>query len=163
MADIERLYGEYYGFIYKYLLGFCHDENLAEELTAETFFRAYINIASLRSEEKAPVWLCSIAKHLYYAHYNENRKRVGMEAAEEIADESDPAEEVANKILASQVLRQVGRLKEPYRDVFLLSVLGQRSLKDICLLYGKSESWARVTFFRAKQIVIMRMEENDEL
>ncbi len=158
MADIEKMYGEHYGFIYKYLLGFCHDENLAEELTAETFFRAYINIASLQNEEKAPVWLCSIAKNLYYAHYNENKKQVELSEAGELADSCDPEKEATTKMLAKEALVQIYRLKEPYRDVFLLSVVGQRSLKEISMLYGKSESWARVTFYRAKQKIVEKME-----
>ncbi len=158
MADIERLYGEYYSFIYKYLLGFCHDESLAEELSAETFFRAYINIASLRREEKAPVWLCSIAKHLYYAHYNQNRKQVGLSDVAELVDPLDHAERTIDTLFAKEVLLQVYKLKEPYRDVFLLSVAGQRSFKEISRLYQKSESWARVTFYRAKQMIVEKVE-----
>ena len=158
MADIERLYGEYYGFIYKYLLGFCHNESLAEELTAETFFRAYINIACLRREEKAPVWLCAIAKHLYYAHYNKSKKQMDLMDAAELADPSDHAESTLDTLFAKEVLLQVYELKEPYRDVCLLSVVGGRSFKEISRLYQKSESWARVTFYRAKQMIVEKME-----
>ena len=38
MADFEKVFQEYKGFIYKYLLKLCRDESLAEELTQETFF-----------------------------------------------------------------------------------------------------------------------------
>ncbi|MEE0967820.1 MAG: sigma factor-like helix-turn-helix DNA-binding protein, partial [Clostridia bacterium] len=48
-------------------------------------------------------------------------------------------------------------LEEPYKEVFMLSVLGGFSLKDISLVFGKSESWARVTFYRAKQKLLERM------
>ena len=50
MADLERLYHEHYGFIFKFLVSLCHDLSLAEELTQETFFRAYINLKGLRDD-----------------------------------------------------------------------------------------------------------------
>ena len=158
MADIEKLYGEYYGFVYRYLLSLCHDENLATELTAETFFRAYINLASLKSEEKAPIWLCSIAKHLYYVHYNKSKKQLGLTDVAEIADPCDLSEKVVDGVLAKEALQQVYRLKQPYRDVLLLVAVGGRSLKEVSLSYGKSESWARVTYYRAKQKIVEKME-----
>lgn len=49
-----------------------------------------------------------------------------------------------------QILQAVEQLEEPYREVFMLHVFGERKLRDIAALYGKSESWARVTYFRAK-------------
>ncbi|MGN1095608.1 MAG: RNA polymerase sigma factor, partial [Eubacteriales bacterium] len=48
-------------------------------------------------------------------------------------------------------------LEEPYKEVFMLSVFGDISMKDISKLFGKSESWARVTFYRAKQKILERM------
>jgi RNA polymerase sigma-70 factor (ECF subfamily) len=45
-------------------------------------------------------------------------------------------------------------LEEPYKEVFMLSVFGGLSLKDISAMFGKSESWARVTYYRAKQKIM---------
>ena len=56
--------------------------SLAEELTQETFFRAYMNYASLRKKDKAFVWLCQIAKNTYYAWYNEHKKTESFENTE---------------------------------------------------------------------------------
>ena len=54
------------------------------------------------------------------------------------------------------------RLKEPYREVFTLRVLGELHFRDIADLFGKSESWAKVTFYRAKDKLIEDMEEHHE-
>ena len=151
MADIEKLFNEYRGFIFKYLIRLCRNESLAEELTDETFFRAYMNIASLKDEEKAPSWLCSIAKNTYYSWYNEHKKLEGIDEAGEIDDGFDVEELFLNKELTEKILVCLHRLDEPYKEVFLLSVLGQISQRDISKIFGKSESWARVTFYRAKQ------------
>lgn len=56
--------------------------SLSEELTQETFFRAYMNFTSLKNREKASVWLCQIAKNTYYAWYNEHKKIDSLENTE---------------------------------------------------------------------------------
>ena len=68
MGDIEALYREYGKTVYFFLLSLCRNESLAEELTQETMFRAIMNIGSFRGDGKITVWLCQIAKNLYYEH-----------------------------------------------------------------------------------------------
>ncbi len=151
VADIERLYRDYYGFIFRFLISKCHNEDLAEELTQETFFRAFINIKKLRDDRKATVWLCQIAKNLLYAWYNEQGKTTPIEDAAELQSAENVAQAVENKALTEEAMRVLKTLDEPYKEVFMLSVFGQVSLKDISTAFGKSESWARVTLYRAKQ------------
>lgn len=157
VADIEQLYRDHYGFIYKFLISLCRNESVAEELTQETFFRAYINIKRLRMDNKAVVWLCQIARNLYYAWYNEQKKLLPLEDQAVHCAVSDMAETVKIKALSAQAMDCLLRLEAPYREVFELYVFGEMSLKEISQLYGKSESWARVTFYRAKQKIAERM------
>lgn len=158
MADIERLYKEHYGFIFRFLLSMCHDQNLAEELAQETFFRAYINIKSLRADSKAAIWLCQIAKNLYFAWCKEHKKLLPLEDYAQQLETADVAEMTAIKLLSDQAMKCLADLEEPYQDVLKLYVFGGVSLKGISQLYGKSESWARVTFYRAKQKIVERMK-----
>ena len=79
MTDFEKLFNENREFIFKYLMKMTRDISLSEELTQETFFRAYMNYPSLRNPEKASVWLCQIAKHTYFAWYNEQKKRDSLD------------------------------------------------------------------------------------
>lgn len=74
VTDFEKLFRDYQDFIYKYLLRLTKSYTLAEEFTQETFFRAYMNRASLRNKEKVAVWLCQIAKNIYFSWYNEHKK-----------------------------------------------------------------------------------------
>ena len=157
MADIERLYNDYYGFVFKFLISKCHNESLAEELTQETFFRAYINIKKLRSDEKAVSWLCQIAKNLLYAWYNDQNRLTAIEDAANLQSEENVELSVENKTLTEAAMQILKTLDEPYKEVFMLSVFGQVSLKDISTTFGKSESWARVTLYRAKQQIAERM------
>ena len=150
----------HYGFIFKYLMSLSHNEGVAEELTQETFFRAYINITKLRKEEKAAVWLCQIAKNLYFSWCREQKRYQPMEEQTELTSSFDLSDTVEVKMLTRQAMAVLNGLEEPYREVFQLAVLAEVSLKEISQLFGKSESWARVTLFRAKQKIIERMNGN---
>ena len=52
-----------------------------------------------------------------------------------------------------QIHRILHSLDEPYKEVFSLRVFGQLSFRDIADLFGKTESWARVTYHRAKNMI----------
>lgn len=157
MTDFEKIYTENTDFIYKYLLKLCGNSSVAEELTQETFFRAYMNFKNLRNKAKAPVWLCQIAKNTYFAWYNEQKKQSSFEESDDVKDDFSIESFFEKKELTEKAFECLHSLEEPYKEVFMLSVFGQLSLKEISRLFGKSESWARVTFYRAKQKLAERM------
>ena len=157
MTEFEKLFRENRDFIFKYLMKLSRDYSLAEELTQETFFRAYMNFSALRDKEKASVWLCSIAKNTYLAYCNEQKKKDSYDTLEEMSDGDDIEEKIIRKELSKEALMCLHELEEPYKEVFMLSVFGDFSMKDISALFGKSESWARVTFYRAKEKLSERM------
>lgn len=157
MTDFEKLFNENREFIFKYLMKMTQNVSLSEELTQETFFRAYMNYASLRNKEKASVWLCQIAKNTYYAWYNEQKNKASIDDLDIMSDSKTLEDEFVQKELSQKALLCLHELDEPYKEVFMLSVFGGFSLKDISSIFGKSESWARVTFYRAKQKLLERM------
>ena len=157
MTEFEKLLGENREFIFKYLMKMTRDVSLSEELTQETFFRAYMNYASLRNKEKASAWLCQIAKNTYFAWYNEQKKKVSIDTLEAVSDNENIEDAFVQKELSQKALLCLHELEEPYKEVFMLSVFGGFSLKSISSIFGKSESWARVIFYRAKQKLLERM------
>ena len=162
VTEYERVFEENNGFIFKYLMKLCGNASLAEELTEETFFRAYINFSSLRDLNRASSWLCSIAKNTYYAWYNENKRFIHPEEAPE-ATSPDISTSIVERELSKEATLKLRELEEPYKEVFMLSVFGGLTLKEISAVYGKSESWARVTFYRARKKLIERMGLKDEM
>lgn len=163
MTDFEKLFHDNRGFIFKYLMKLARNESLAEELTQETFFRAYMNYPSLRDKEKASPWLCQIARNTYYTWYNSQKKMNSLENGELSRIEESIEDVFAQKELKQQALSCLHELEEPYKEVIMLSIFGGFSLKDISALFGKSESWARVTFYRAKQKLLEMMRQSYEL
>ena len=154
MPDFEMVFRDNNQFVFRFLMKLCGDASLAEELTQETFFRAYMNLSALRNEEKVAVWLCQIAKNTYFAWFNEQKRKQPI--SQPISTDSTPdiAELFEEKELAGRAFSVLNALEEPYKEVFMLSVFGGLSLKDISAMFGKSESWARVTYYRAKQKIM---------
>ena len=161
MLNFEKVFQENQDFIFRYLLKLCKNESLAEELTQETFFRAYMNLTGLRKEEKVAVWLCQIAKNTYFAWYNEQKRLQPLEDTEIGEAQPDLADIFTERELSAKAYLCLHNMDEPYKEVFMLSVFGGLSLKNISSLFGKSESWARVTFYRAKQKMLEGMKKNE--
>ncbi len=159
MADFEGVFTAHQSMIFKYLLKLCGDRMLAEELTQETFFRAYMNFRQLRDENKAAAWLCRIAKNTFFAWCREQRKTLPLEEAL-LPGAPDVAEKVAARTLTDAAFAALRKLDEPYREVFELAVFAEIPLREISALFGKSESWARVTFHRARRQLLEMMGES---
>ena len=157
MTEFEKLFNNNRDYIFKYLVKLTGDVSLSEELTQETFFRAFMNYAGLRKKEKAVVWLCQIAKNTYFSWYNEHKKIDSFEETLSDSETNNVEDAFIQKELSEKAFGCLNELKEPYKEVFMLSVFGGLSFKDISKISGKSESWARVTFYRAKQKLIERM------
>lgn len=163
MTEFEKLFNENREFIFKYLMKMTRNLSLSEELTQETFFRAYMNYASLRNKEKASIWLCHIARNTYFAWYNAEKKRNSLDDLKTASDGQNIEDAFVQKELSRKALICLHELEDPYKEVFMLSVFGGFSLKDISSIFGKSESWARVTFYRAKQKLLEKMRQQYEL
>jgi RNA polymerase sigma-70 factor (ECF subfamily) len=150
--DIEKLYQEYFSIVYKYILSISKDSYLAEEVTQETFFKALKKIDDFRGESSIKVWLCQIAKNTYYDWVKKMTRlkelpdeygQIGTSVEEECVLAADSRE--AHRILHD--------LKEPYKEVFSLRTFGELPFSDIGELFGKTDSWARVTFHRARLMI----------
>ena len=109
-------------------------------------FIAIQKIDSFKGNCKLSVWLCQIAKNLYFRKRKEGKKFVSDEMLDSIAvseTESDPE-------LKKKIYELIHNLDEPYREVFYLATFGDLSLKEISSIFKKSESWARVIYHRAR-------------
>lgn len=148
MPDFEAVYRQYFADVYKYVLALSRDEETAEEVTQETFFKALTAIDGFRGDCQLRVWLCQIARNQYLTLCRE-RKRFG--AAEAEPGDNGIEEGFADREAAKKLHRLLHGLPEPYKEVFSLRTFGELPFAQIGELFGKTESWARVTYFRARQ------------
>ncbi len=154
MKDFKKIYSEYYDTVFLYALSLCRDEQWAEEITQDAFFKALKSIDTFRGECKLSVWLCQIAKNTFYTAAKRQQRQVDY-ALELIPAEQTIEQKLLDKEAALQIHKQLHLLDEPYKEVFWMRTFGELSFKEIGVLFGRTESWARVTYHRAK----MRIKE----
>ena len=121
MDDMSDIYQRHAQTVYKFLLAKTHDSDLAEELTQETFYQAVRSANRFDGGCKVSVWLCQIAKHLL--------EREGQ----------------------LDLLRLIHDLPAAPREVVYLRAFGGLSFREIGDVMGRTETWARVTFYRTKE------------
>ncbi len=160
MNDSEQAYQMYYEDVFRFLRGLSADETLAEELTQETFCRALKSVDTFRGDSSLRVWLCSIAKNLYYTYCRDRKRSSGRETEDPCeTEERHFTELIADRALALQVHKILHSLREPYKEIFSLRIFGELSFREIGEVFGKSEHWACVTYHRAKAMIRERAKE----
>lgn len=151
--DMDCVYQEYANIVYRFLYSHTRDSEWSEELMQETFLRAIGSISRYDGSCKLSVWLCQIAKHVWY---QELRKKKGIEYVELADDLSDDGASDGEACVLKQenkieLYRAVHHLPELEREVVLYRITGELSFREIGAILGKSENWSRTVFYRAKQ------------
>ena len=80
-TPLETMYMEYAKTVKHFLISLCGNFDLAEDLTQKTFYQAYKSAHRYNGNYKISVWLCQIAKHLYFDYLKKEKHKttVGIE------------------------------------------------------------------------------------
>lgn len=151
MTDFEEIYTEYFSDVYKYVLSLCRDETIAEEVTQETFFKAMQHIDTFNGTCKLYVWLCQIAKNTYFSLCKKQRRIVSDENIEQPYIANNLESDFSDKDTAKRLHISLHNLNEPYKEVFTLRIFEELLFSQIGELFGKTDSWARLIFYRARK------------
>lgn len=144
---MEQIYQENAKIVYHYLRSLCQDHTLAEDLTQETFLRAFQSLERFNGSCKLSTWLCQIARHLYYQHLAKAGREVCVEPDEHLASDSPlPEDTVLHRLELLHLLKEMQKLPVQMREVIYLRATAGLSFKEIGEILGRSENWARVTF-----------------
>lgn len=162
--EMDQVYRAHADTVYKFLLAQCGDALLAEELTQETFYQAVQSIHRYDGSCKLSVWLCQIAKHLWYRHLRRTKREAPAAepwlAAQEPPAEPSPESRLDARQQHMQLMRCIHVLPEPAREVVYLRIFGELSFAEIGDIMGRTETWARVTFYRSKEKLKQERGEN---
>lgn len=132
----------------------CRNESLAEELTQETFYQAVKSVERYDGTCRVSTWLCQIGKHMWQRELRRQRRPVTLtaDAGENVVSPvKTPEEQITERETVIDVMKRIHALPELEKQVVLLRINMELPFREIGEILGKSESWARVTFFRAKQ------------
>lgn len=151
MQDMEQIYKQYFETVNKYLFCLTHSNDISEELTQETFYKAIKKIDTFKGDCKISVWLCQIAKNSWYDYCKKNKKIIKNEEwLLEILEENSTEKEIISNDEKMLLYKKLQKLNEKMREVVYLRITGELSFKEIGIILNKTENWARVTFYRAK-------------
>ena len=154
----EKLYETYYMRVFSYAMTLSGDRSQAEEITQETFFRAFSRQSEFRGEASEATWLCAIAKNFFL----DEKRRQGRteQMPEELPETGRGIEQKAmDRDTSFRIHMALHDLEEPYREVFELRVFGELNFREIGTIFRKTENWARVTYHRARLKLQERMGE----
>lgn len=161
--DFEIIYRKYFKDVLLYVCGLTGDALLAEEITQETFMKALKAIDSYNGEKDIRAWLFTIAKNAYFSYCRKQKCNVPFPEDDMLQDTGVSfIEALEDSEDAIRIHTFIHRMDEPYKEVFILRVMGELSYDKIGAVFGKSSGWARVTFYRAKQKIAEFMEDSYE-
>ncbi len=165
MDSMEEIYRKYAKIVYAFLLTRTHSHDVAEELTQETFYQAVKNIHKFKGDSRVSTWLCGIAKNLSYEYVRKQQRDEALKEALAVSEDltktqapvaaADSAESEVFKAWDNfQVMKQLHRLPDPMREVMYLRLTGNLTFGQIGEIMGRSENWARVTYYRGKEKLV---------
>ena len=157
--DAFRLiFEQHHRFILRFIYGMVGAHELAEELTQETFLRAFAGLGALRDEEKLATWLCGIARNVALHALRRARRRerpqvaLDEQAVMELSEvqSTGPEKRLLDRELNRAIHDALGALDEDKRVVFTLKVLQQRNYDEIAAITGSSVPKLKTDLHRAK-------------
>lgn len=152
MEDFDKIYRQYYKAVFFYILDLCRDKDIAEEITQDTFFKVLSKIDTFHGECSIYTWMIQIAKNTYFSYCK--KKKLIQKNEVEVLQETEIVEDlILNKETARELHLLLHNLQEPYKEVFWMRTFGELSFREIGNIHGKTESWARVTYYRAKKMI----------
>lgn len=162
MEEFDEVYRLYIADVYRYILALCHNETLAKDILQSTMLKAFTNISKFRGECTIKTWLFGIAKNEYLNSIRRaENKNLPLDYISDIVDENIE-HRFSDRFQALEIHRILHELDEPYKEIFSLRVFAELKFTDIGEIFGKSENWARVTFYRAKEKIINLLKEQEE-
>lgn len=151
--NMDDIYRQYAIPLKKFVMTMCHNETIAEDIVAETFYKAIKNIDSFK-EGNIFTWLCTIAKNTYFNQVkkkeNENYSLDDENMPEPVAKDS-VEDQCMDKESRLDLYRNMQKLEPLERDVIYMRIFAGLSYKEIGDVIGKTETWTRVTYFRSKE------------
>ena len=155
MQSVEDIYREHSRTVYRFLLSRTGNPDLAEELTQETFYLAVKGIDRFDGSCKISTWLIAIAKNALSSWRRKNPETESLESAQAAGVSSVPDSGEGQV----EIMKAIRLLPEETREVMYMRLFGDLSFRQIGEIMEKTESWARVTYFRGREKLKKELEK----
>ncbi|SFR65444.1 RNA polymerase sigma factor [Anaeromicropila populeti] len=162
--EFQMLYEKYFHEIYLFVLKLVsYRTDLAEELTQEAFYQAFISLSRYRGECEIKTWLCQIAKNTCFKYFKKNPIQVSTDT-EEFQNSNlgkggnMPEEYFMKQELIEIVNKSILQLKKKYRDVLVYRLHFDMHFNEIGRIMNISENSAKVIYYRGKEMLKLKLE-----
>jgi RNA polymerase sigma-70 factor, ECF subfamily len=149
--EISRLYDEHSDAILSFILLMVKDYQAAEDLTHDTFIKAYLNYETFRHRSSIKTWLFSIAHNITVDYVRKRKPTTFFKEMFHLISESKqlPEEIIQVKEESQELYNALQKLKDTYRKVIVLRKIKCFSIQDTAKILGWSESKVKSTLHRA--------------
>ena len=155
----HEIYEKYSTDLYSFIIKLCGNEQLAKDIMQDTMLRAFTHFDQYNGRCNIKTWLCTNANNVYFDHLRKAESRnTSLGTAEHAAVDSFE-QSLTDSDTAIRIHHLLHELDEPYREVLLLRIFAELKFSDIGSVFGKSENWAGVTYYRGKRKLIELMKK----
>ncbi|MCY7772439.1 sigma-70 family RNA polymerase sigma factor [Bacillus haynesii] len=161
---LEEVYKNIQPSVYAFFYVKTFHKETAEDLTQGVFYQAVKGHHTFSGKSTIKTWVFAIAKNVLKKHFRSGASKAGANTIiqhEEAACLS-PEEHFLKNVKERRLLEEINRLDETSQEIVTLRIYGELSFKEISMLTGKTENYARVGFHRAKVKLQQEMEGYDE-
>jgi RNA polymerase sigma-70 factor (ECF subfamily) len=151
----------FWGDVYQYQLKRTKNDNDAEDITIQSFSRAFDRIETFDESYKFKTWLITISKNIHIDMIRKNKSSVNIETSKaqeqeayEIADDTpSPEDKIITEQNLAKLLRDIKQLKPRYQQVINLRFFQELSYKEISEQIGEPMNNVKVKLLRAKKLL----------
>lgn len=164
-TTILDLYETYADDVYRYILFLLRDENLAEDLTQDTFLKVHIHHNKFKNQSSIRTWILKIARNTTFDHLRRTQKiQLDFnELIELISDYATPEHDVLRKERVHLLYQALGELKPDYREVIIFRKIHELSIRETALILEWTEDQVKAKQARAllklKDVMLQTEEE----
>ncbi|WP_061205859.1 RNA polymerase sigma factor [Leptospira santarosai] len=165
-VDFSILYEENYRTVYRFLLKISSDPEIAEDLAQEAFLKAFTFFVKFDSKIASfSTWTCSIAKNLYFKHYNRRKRELRnlhlSDLMSHIQINSEIPENLEKAFLDKAIKGTIESLPEPEKSIILYKELKRKTLKETARALGISERTVSRRLISAISLLRAKMEKQE--
>jgi len=154
--SFDNLLSTNWDYVYNFLLKKSKDDFLSEEITIQSFSKAFEKIHLFNEQYKFKTWIVSIAKNQLNDYLK--KKKIRFENIENIKSESlknnfNPEEELINKERYNYVNEKIDELKPMYKEIIKLKYIEDLSINQISEKLNQPVNTIKIKIYRAKRIL----------
>jgi RNA polymerase sigma-70 factor, ECF subfamily len=161
---LDVFWDDVYGFQLKRI----NNENDAEDITIQTFSKAFDKIATFNDDYKFKTWLITISKNIHIDLIRKEKKIISQSISTDesdtiyqVLDESpSPADKIITEQNLAKLLRDIKKLKPHYQEVINLRYFQELSYQEIANTLNEPMNNVKVKLLRAKKLLAEIIQKN---